>query len=161
MPSGLSHYFFFDGESMIADLNQKGKDSAKSLRKALYSIFDLDIYDQAIVHIGSQSSGASTGLGKLNLSRAENSTDKDIIEARGNYRQALKRVENLETAISDCKAAIERYRTEVQDLSERIGNSPSRAQLEKRRKTAKNSIKTIETAIQKEMKAFLLNYNEE
>ena len=154
LPSGLSQYFFFDGESMIADLNQKGKDSAKSLRKALYSIFDLDIYDQAIVHIGSQSSGASTVLGKLYLSRAENSTDKDIIEARGNYRQALKRVENLETAISDCKAAIERYRTEVQDLSERIGNNPSRAQLEKRRKTAKNSIKTIETAIQKEMKAF-------
>ena len=154
LPSGLSQYFFFDGESMIADLNQKGKDSAKSLRKALYSIFDLDIYDQAIVHIGSQSSGSSTVLGKLYLSRAENSTDKDIIEARGLYRQALKKVETLESDIAACKAAIERHRVEVQELSEQIGNNPSRAQLEKRRKTAKNSIKTIETAISKEMKAF-------
>lgn len=154
LPSGLSQYFFFDGESMIADLSQKGKDSAKSLRKALYSIFDLDIYDQAIVHIGAQSNGSSTVLGKLYLSRAENSTDKDIIEARGLYRQALKKVETLETDIANCKSSIERYRAEVQELSERIGNNPSRAQLEKRRKTAKSSIKTLETAIGKEMKAF-------
>lgn len=139
---------------MIADLSQKGKDSAKSLRKALYSIFDLDIYDQAIVHIGSQSSGSSTVLGKLYLSRAENSTDKDIIEIRGNYRQALNRVENLKASIDECKNAIERYRTEVRELSEKIGSNPSRAQLEKRRKAAKSSINTFEAAIEKEMKAF-------
>ena len=36
LPSGLSQYFFFDGESMIADLGKTGKDSAKSLRKALF-----------------------------------------------------------------------------------------------------------------------------
>lgn len=36
LPSGLSDYFFFDGESMIADLRVKGKDSAGKLRKALY-----------------------------------------------------------------------------------------------------------------------------
>lgn len=38
LPSGLSEYFFFDGESMIADLRVKGKDSAGKLRKALYSM---------------------------------------------------------------------------------------------------------------------------
>ena len=31
LPSGLSEYFFFDGESMIADMSVKGKDSAKKL----------------------------------------------------------------------------------------------------------------------------------
>ena len=43
LPSGLSEYFFFDGESMIADLRVKGRDSAGKLRKALYSMFDLDV----------------------------------------------------------------------------------------------------------------------
>ena len=60
LPSGLSRYFFFDGENMIADLNLKGRDSAKSLRRALYSIFDLDVYEQAITHIGSKNGGSST-----------------------------------------------------------------------------------------------------
>lgn len=154
LPSGLSQYFFFDGESMIADLNQKGRDSAKSLRKALYSIFDLDIYEQALVHIGTQSSGTSTVLGKLYFSRAENSTNADVIKARGLYRQSLKWVEDLEEKIKTCKDAIERYKQEAQELSEQIGSNPSQEALEKRRKKAKDSIKALETAIQREMKAF-------
>jgi len=154
LPSGLSQYFFFDGESMIADLNQKGRDSAKALRKALYSIFDLDIYEQAIVHIGTQSSGTSTVLGKLYYSRAENSTSADVIVARGNYRQAQKKVEALEETIASCKASIERYRKEAQELSEKIGSNPSQEVLEKRRKKAKENIRTLEAAIQREMKAF-------
>ena len=154
LPGGLSQYFFFDGESMIADLNQKGRDSAKSLRKALYSIFDLDIYEQALVHIGTQSSGTSTVLGKLYFSRAENSTNADVIKARGLYRQSLKWVEDLEEKIKTCKDAIERYKQEAQELSEQIGSNPSQEALEKRRKKAKDSIKALETAIQREMKAF-------
>lgn len=154
LPSGLSQYFFFDGESMIADLNQKGRDSAKSLRKALYSIFDLDIYEQALVHIGTQSSGSSTVLGKLYLSRAENSTNKDVIVARGLYNQSLKKVEALEEQITRCKEAIARYKAEAQDLSEQIGSNPSQEVLEKRRKKARDSIKTIESAIQREMRSF-------
>ncbi len=154
LPSGLSQYFFFDGESMIADLNQKGRDSAKALRKALYSIFDLDIYEQAVVHIGTQSSGTSTVLGKLYLSRAENSTNADIVIARGNYNQELKKVEQLEKRVNDCKDAIARNKAEAQDLSEKIGSNPSQEQLEKRRKSARDAIKTIENAIQREMKSF-------
>ncbi|MEN6470929.1 MAG: AAA family ATPase [Clostridiaceae bacterium] len=38
LPSGLSTYFFFDGERMITDLMEKGQDSSKKLKKALYSI---------------------------------------------------------------------------------------------------------------------------
>lgn len=52
LPSGLAEYFFFDGESMIADLRVKGRDSAGKLRKALYSMFDLDVIESAINHIG-------------------------------------------------------------------------------------------------------------
>ena len=34
---------------MIADLRVKGKDSAGKLRKALYSMFDLDVLEAAIL----------------------------------------------------------------------------------------------------------------
>lgn len=154
LPIGLSQYFFFDGESMIADLNQKGKDSAKFLRKALYSIFDLDIYEHALAHIGTQSSGTSTVLGKLFLSRSENSSSADVIVARGNLRQTQKKIEELEEKIRTTENIAEKYKKEIQDLSELIGSTPERATLEKRRKNAKNQIKAFEEAIEKEKKAF-------
>lgn len=154
LPSGLSQYFFFDGESMIADLNLKGKDAAKSLRKALYSIFDLDIYEQAIVHLGTQSSGSSTVLGKLYQERIENSTSKDVIIETGNYRQALKRVEDLTAKVQIDKEILERLRKEILELSEKIGGNPSQEVLEKRRKKAKDTIKTLEEAIEREMMSF-------
>lgn len=69
LPSGLSDYFFFDGESMIADLRVKGKDSAGKLRKALYSMFDLDVIESALDHIG-DTKLKTTVLGKLYLRRA-------------------------------------------------------------------------------------------
>lgn len=154
LPSGLSQYFFFDGESMIADLNQKGRESAKALRKALYSIFDLDIYENAIKHIGAQTSGVSTVLGKLYYSRAEASSDMDVIKARGDYRQAQTKVENFEKEISDCKVAIDRRRKAVQEISEKIGGNPSQKELEKRRARANDNIKTLNDAILREMKNF-------
>ena len=74
IPSGLSEYFFFDGESMIADLSTKSNDSAKKLKKALYSIFDLDILDLAIEHIGNTDS-KMTAIGKIYLSKGDESVN--------------------------------------------------------------------------------------
>lgn len=154
LPTGLSQYFFFDGESMIADLNQKGKDSAKSLRKALYSIFDLDLYEQAIVHLGTQDSGKYTVLGSLYQSLAEASSDRDVIVATGEYNFVAHKVEKLEKDINDYTSSIERYKKEIQELSEKIGNTPSKEVLEKQRSKAKSTIKTFEDAISREKKAF-------
>ncbi len=154
LPSGLSPYFFFDGESMIADLNQKGRDSAKSLRKALYSIFDLDIYEQALIHIGTQSSGTSTVLGKLYLNKSESCTSADVIIARGNLNQALKKVDAITESITDAEAEIARLKKEIQELSEIIGGNKARSVLESLRKEYKKNIKSIEELIEKEKLLF-------
>ena len=154
LPSGLSQYFFFDGESMIADLNQKGKDSAKSLRKALYSIFDLDIYEQALIHIGTQSSGTSTVLGKLYWSKSESCSNSSVIIARGDLHQTQSKVEKLTEDIKNAEAEIARYKKEIQDLSEIIGSTQSQAVLEARRKDLKKEIKTLEEAVEREKKNF-------
>ena len=92
LPSGLSEYFFFDGESMIADLRVKGKDSAGKLRKALYSMFDLDVFEAAIGHIG-RTDLKTTVLGKLYLSKATISSGSQIAVEKTNIEGAQARLE--------------------------------------------------------------------
>ena len=92
LPSGLSEYFFFDGESMIADLRVKGKDSAGKLRKALYSMFDLDVIEAAINHIG-RTDLKTTVLGKLYLSKGSAASGSEIATAKYNIEQAQARIE--------------------------------------------------------------------
>lgn len=154
IPSGLSQYFFFDGESMIADLGTTGKASAKALRKALYSIFDLDIYEQARVHLGAQDGGSSTVLGKLYLSLADNSSNADIANKKAEFFRQTKKVEKLNEDVENYKSFVELYRREAQALSEKIGNAPSRKKLEDRRKKIKGTIKTLEESISQSMLAF-------
>ena len=72
----------------------------------------------------------------------------------GEFRAATKRVEKLREEIESYKSYIEKYRKAAQDLSEKIGNAPSRKALEERRKRAKASIKALEESIASEMKAF-------
>lgn len=93
LPSGLSEYFFFDGERMIADLRVKGKDSAGKLRKALYSMFDLDVIESAINHIG-RTDLKTTVLGKLYLSKGTITSDSKINAIKTN-------IENAQQKISD------------------------------------------------------------
>ena len=95
LPSGLSEYFFFDGESMIADLRVKGKDSASKLRKALYSMFDLDVLEAAISHIG-RTDLKTTVLGKLYLSKGSISSGSEICAIMANIEQAQSRLSKIE-----------------------------------------------------------------
>ena len=95
LPQGLSQYFFFDGETMIADIKEKGSSSAKAIRKALFSIFDIDIYEQAIAHIGSKNANdsaypAGTVLGKLNSERVKDVNDAKLISLKANVNSAEK-----------------------------------------------------------------------
>ena len=78
LPSGLKDYFFFDGESMIADLNAKGKDSAIRLKEALYLMLDLSIYDKAVDYIGSTEL-KTTVLGTLFLSKAAMGSSSELV----------------------------------------------------------------------------------
>lgn len=154
LPSGLSQYFFFDGESMIADLGRTGKESAKSLKNALYSIFDLDIYEQAAIHIGSQKAGSSTVLGKLYLNLVQDSNDANIAKLKGDYNLYILRVRKAKDEIEKCNNILEKYHKEAQELSEKIGGTPSRKSLESNRKRLKEYIKSSEEAIDREVKAF-------
>lgn len=136
LPSGLSEYFFFDGESMIADLRVKGRDSASKLRKALYSMFDLDVLEAAINDLG-RTDLKTTVLGKLYLSKGTITSGGQIATLKANIESAMARREKIDEDL----ATAEKRKTELQELarrvSEQIGGHKSKSDYERQRKNLK------------------------
>lgn len=133
IPSGLSDYFFFDGESMIADLRVKGRDSADKLKSALYSMFDLDIIEAALNDIG-RDDLKTTALGKLFLSKGTIASDSET--------KALKTdIEGIQSQIGRLKDALEKDNTRKSELQQAIqsviGKHKSKAEYEAERRKLK------------------------
>lgn len=137
LPSGLSDYFFFDGESMIADLRVKGKDSAGKLRKALYSMFDLDVLESAISHIG-RTDLKTTALGKLYLSKGTISSGSQIAAVKTNIEAAQNRIERISEKINTDRGEKERKQSLIVEISEQIGGAKGKTYYEQQRKSSKN-----------------------
>lgn len=136
LPSGLAEYFFFDGESMIADLRVKGKDSAGKLRKALYSMFDLDVIEAALTHIG-RTDLKTTALGKLYLSKGTIANGSQIAAVKTNVETAMNVIADLEQKIENAKNEKQDKKELITKISEQIGSTKSKAQYEKQRKDLK------------------------
>lgn len=136
LPSGLSDYFFFDGESMIADLRVKGKDSAGKLRKALYSMFDLDVVEAAIAHIG-RTDLRTTVLGKLYLDKGTISSGSKISATKTNIENIQVRLAKIEQEIIDATTEQNTKQDLLVQLSERIGGHKSKTDYERQRRSYK------------------------
>lgn len=126
LPSGLSDYFFFDGESMIADLRVKGKDSASKLRKALFSMFDLDITENAISHIG-RTDLKTTVLGKLYLNKAPVASGNQISITKAQIESTQSRLAALNDEISNAAEKRDGLNEMIKEISEKIGTTKSKA----------------------------------
>lgn len=142
LPSGLSDYFFFDGESMIADLRVKGKDAAGKLKKALYSMFDLDVIESALNHIG-RTDLKTTVLGKLYISKAGVSTGGTIAAVKTNIENAQTKIDSFKDKIESSKKEKEAKQQLINKVSEQIGNTKSRTEYERQRKLLKNQRDTF------------------
>lgn len=140
LPSGLSEYFFFDGESMIADLRVKGKDSASKLRKALYSMFDLDVLESAINHIG-RTDLKSTVLGKLYLSKGNINSDISITQEKAKIEKAQQLLEQHNKTLEELNNQKVKCKKVITDASEKIGSNKSKEQYEVQRKQLKQQAK--------------------
>lgn len=136
LPSGLSDYFFFDGESMIADLRVKGRDSAGKLRKALYSMFDLDVVEAALGHIG-DTKLKTTVLGKLYLSKGTISSGSKIAAVKTNIENVQSLIEKYEKELDVAETKKVECQAIIQRVSEQIGGYKSKADYERQRKQLK------------------------
>lgn len=157
IPSGLSPYFFFDGETMIADLKIRGTDSAKALRKALYSIFELEVYERALRDIGNiRKSSSALGvlenkrLDELKKSTSEAEMQRYLKEIRI-YRTRIEKIDNENAEIDK---RLNEYASRIAELSEAIGTSKSKKALEGTRKTLKAAIDQESDNIKSYMLAF-------
>lgn len=136
LPSGLSEYFFFDGESMIADLRVKGRDSATKLRKALYSMFDLDVLEAAIADLG-RTDLRTTVLGKLYLSKGAIASGGEIAKIKTSIEDAQKRLDIIDSGLKAAEKKKDELQEIVRQVSEQIGGHKSKAEYEARRKRVK------------------------
>lgn len=136
LPSGLAEYFFFDGESMIADLRVKGRDSASKLRKALYSMFDLDVIESAINHIG-RTDLKTTVLGKLYLGKSSIGSGSEVSAIKTNIETAQNLIAQKTEQIEKCGGEKEEKKKIIQTISEQIGSTKSKADYEKQRRDLK------------------------
>ena len=134
IPSGLSEYFFFDGENMIADLRTKGHESAPRLKKALYSIFDLDLLESAVQHIGSTDL-KTTVLGQLFLRKAASSSDNAVLSARAAIEQTEGKIAQLKEQLEILETEKKEKQEFITTASERIGGTKSKQEYERQRKT--------------------------
>lgn len=157
LPSGLAPYFFFDGETMIADLKIRGMDSAKTLKKALHSIFELEIYEKALTDIGTKAKTQSA-LGQLE-SRRKDAQAKATTEAKQRaYIKDIKilteKLELIDNENIEYNNRLEEYENRIKTISEQIGTNKSRKQLESNRKLLNGNITRDNDNIKKQMVSF-------
>lgn len=131
LPPGLAEYFFFDGESMLADLRVKGRDSANKLKRALYSMFDLDIYEEAVNHIGS-SDRKTTVLGHLFLSKTS-TNDTETKGMKANIDNTQNKIDSLEKSLEEMRQEKSDKEDFIKSASEEIGGTLSKKHYEQRR----------------------------
>lgn len=132
LPPGLSEYFFFDGESMLADLRVKGRESANKLRRALYSMFDLDLYEDAINHIG-YTDRKTTVLGRLFLSKS-GANDTQVRGIKADIENTQTRISNLESNLASMRDEKKEREEFVKNASEEIGGTLSKKHYEQKRR---------------------------
>lgn len=138
LPEALSEYFFFDGESMIADLRVKEKESASKLKKALFSMFDLDAIESAINHIGDIDK-KTTVLGKLYLQKAPITSSSEAIAVRTNIENTQNKLDSLNKQITESREKKEELHAFIKDVSEAIGTTKSKAEYEAERRALQHS----------------------
>lgn len=160
LPSGLAPYFFFDGETMIADLKIRGTDSAKTLKKALHSIFELETYESALRDIGTVKSGQSA-LGQLESKRLD-AFEKAAKERKiKGYIREIKilgeKIEIIETENEQFNERIIEYNKRISQISESIGTSKSKRELENSRAILKKNI----LQYNEDIKKILLRFGKE
>ena len=151
---------FFDGETMIADLKIRGMDSAKTLKKALHSIFELEVYENALKDIGTIKN-AQSALGQLHRKKLD-AFEKVTKEKKAkDYIREIRiledKIEIIETENSQFNNRIAEYTKRISEISELIGTSKSKKELENSRGTLQKNIKQYNEDIKK----ILLNFGKE
>ena len=145
LPKELSKYFLLDGErsrDIVLDSNE--------LRKAIYSLFGLDAYNEAISHIGTRNAKTSV-LGHyasaLAQSAPRNVGNLSIPEMQETLQDLYDVIENLKEERKNVMGLIEQKNARRDEILKVLGAAASRGNLDALIKSTQKSIKANEDRI--------------
>ncbi len=147
LPKELSKYFLLDGErsrDIVLDSNE--------LKKAIHSLFGLDVYNEALAHIGANRNAKTTVLGYYASHLAANTTQSSIngmsiADTQDLLQDLYEEIENIKAKRKDIMAVIEQKNARRDEIFKTLGAVASRGNLEALIKAKQQKIKDNEKQI--------------
>lgn len=145
----MSKYFLLDGEKardIVLDSNE--------LRKAIHALFGLNVYEQAIKHIGVQSN-PRTVLGIYKKQMASKITSKQggsPSAMQDTVEDLFYMIEKSKKVIEDLKSKIAKCEIRRTELLKILGQASSKSNIQQLIKTNEDAIKQHETTIKETRK---------
>ena len=144
LPKELSKYFLLDGErsrDIVLDSNE--------LRKAIHSLFGLDVYNEALSHIGTNKNAKTTVLGHYASLMAANTTQSSIngmsiADTQDLLQDLYEEIENMKSKRKDVMASIEQKNARRDEIFKTLGAVASKGNLEALIKAKQQKIKDNE-----------------
>lgn len=146
LPKELSKYFLLEGEhsrDIVLDSNE--------LKKAIFSLFGLDAYNDAIFHIGTSRNAKKTVLGYYAAQMAANSTtigSMSIQDLQDASQDLYEEIETLKNKRKDLVDLIKQKNTRRDEIIKQIGSAAFKDNLTQLIKEKQSHIKDNEKHIQ-------------
>ena len=146
LPKELSKYFLLDGErsrDIVLDSNE--------LRNAIYSLFGLDAYTEALAHVGTNRNAKTTVLGYYASQMAANTTqlvgNMSIPDMQDTLQDLYEEIESFKTRRKEVIALIDQKNSRRDEIFKTLGAAASKNNLEQLIKAKQQQIKENEKRI--------------
>lgn len=146
LPRELSKYFLLDGErsrDIVLDSNE--------LKKAIHSLFGLDVYNEALAHIGTNRNAKTTVLGHYASLMAANTTNNvggmSIADLQDTIQELYEVIEDMKAKRKEIMAVIDQKNARRDEIFKTLGAVASKGNLEALIKAKQQAIKENERKI--------------
>ncbi len=146
LPKELSKYFLLDGErarDIVLNSNE--------LKKAIHSLFGLDIYNEALSHVGTNRNAKTTVLGHYATLMAENTSSSigkmSFADLNDTIQELYENIEEMKEKRKDIMAVISQKNARRDEILKIIGEATSKTTLKNLLNANKELIKENEKKI--------------
>lgn len=146
LPKELSKYFLLDGErsrDIVLDSNE--------LKKAIHSLFGLDVYNEALAHIGTNRNAKTTVLGYYASLMAANTVSNvggmSIADLQDNIQELYETIEDMKAKRKEVITLIEQKEARRDEIFKTLGAVASKGNLEGLIKAKQQTLKENEKKI--------------
>ncbi len=146
LPKELSKYFLLDGErsrDIVLDSTE--------LKKAIHSLFGLDVYNEAVSHIGTSRNSKNTVLAHYASLMAANTTqlvgNMSISDLQDTIQELYELIEEMKAKRKEIMATIDQKNARRDEIFKTLGAAASKGNLDALIKAKQQKIKDIDKNI--------------